>query len=68
MKFVHEYRDASPARNLAAQIKSAVTKPWMIMEISGGKTHTIVKTGIAEILPPEIRLGHSPVVPSALHL
>ena len=52
MKFVDEYRDSEAARKLAIAIARAVTKPWTIMEVCGGQTHTIVKYGIDRVLPP----------------
>jgi hydrogenase expression/formation protein HypD len=63
MKYVDEYRDANAARALADQIRQATTRPWTIMEICGGQTHTIVKYGIEELLPPPITLVHGPGCP-----
>jgi len=63
MKFVDEYRDAQTAQDYAQQIAKIVTKPWTIMEICGGQTHSIVKYGIDELLPPEITLIHGPGCP-----
>jgi hydrogenase expression/formation protein HypD len=63
MKYVDEYRDAEAARKLAEAIARAVTRPWTIMEVCGGQTHTIVKYGIDRVLPPEIELVHGPGCP-----
>src|SRR6476661_4966550 len=63
MKYVDEYRDAAAARQLADAIARKVTRPWTIMEVCGGQTHTIVKYGIDEILPREIELVHGPGCP-----
>jgi hydrogenase expression/formation protein HypD len=63
MKFLDEYRDAEAARKLATAIARIVTRPWVIMEVCGGQTHTIVKYGIDEILPPQIELVHGPGCP-----
>ena len=63
MKFVDEYRDAVPTRKLAAAIARRVTRPWTIMEICGGQTHSIVKFGLDELLPPTITLVHGPGCP-----
>ena len=63
MKFVDEYRDAAPVRTLAAAIARQVTRPWTIMEICGGQTHSIVKFGLDELLPPAITLVHGPGCP-----
>jgi hydrogenase expression/formation protein HypD len=63
MKYVDEYRDGEAAGKLAAAIARAVTRPWTIMEVCGGQTHTIVKYGIDEVLPPAIELVHGPGCP-----
>lgn len=63
MKFQDEYRDPVAAQKLCAAIRQATTRPWVIMEVCGGQTHTIVKYGIDELLPPEIELVHGPGCP-----
>lgn len=63
MKYIDEYRDEGIARSLAAQIGRRVTRPWNLMEICGGQTHTIMRYGLEELLPPEIRLVHGPGCP-----
>jgi hydrogenase expression/formation protein HypD len=63
MKYLDEYRDAETARKLAAAIERTVTRPWTIMEVCGGQTHTIVKYGIDEILPKGVELVHGPGCP-----
>jgi hydrogenase expression/formation protein HypD len=63
VKFVDEYRDRAAADQLAQAIRRAVTRPWTIMEVCGGQTHTIVKSGLLDLLPPEITLVHGPGCP-----
>lgn len=63
MKYVDEYRDEQMARKLAESIRQRVTKPWTIMEVCGGQTHTIVKSGLQDLLPVEITLVHGPGCP-----
>jgi hydrogenase expression/formation protein HypD len=63
MKYVDEYRDGAAAAKLAEAVARAVTRPWTIMEVCGGQTHTIVKYGIDEVLPPGIELVHGPGCP-----
>jgi hydrogenase expression/formation protein HypD len=63
MKYVDEYRDAEAARKLADAIARAATRPWVVMEVCGGQTHTIVKYGIDRMLPPEVELVHGPGCP-----
>ena len=63
MKFVDEFRDAAAVRALLARIRASVTRPWTIMEVCGGQTHTIVKYGLDELLPSEVTLVHGPGCP-----
>ena len=63
MKFQDEYRDPVAAEKLRRAIREITTRPWTIMEVCGGQTHTIVKYGIDELLPPEVELVHGPGCP-----
>jgi hydrogenase expression/formation protein HypD len=63
VKFLDEYRDGELAQKLAQEIHRITTKPWTIMEVCGGQTHAIVKFGIDEVLPSQIKLIHGPGCP-----
>jgi hydrogenase expression/formation protein HypD len=63
MKYVDEFRDGALARKLLAEIRRAVTRPWVVMEVCGGQTHSIVKYGLDGLLPREIELVHGPGCP-----
>ncbi|MBZ5682074.1 MAG: hydrogenase formation protein HypD [Acidobacteriia bacterium] len=63
MKYLDEYRDERIAHGLVAEITRCVTRPWVLMEICGGQTHTIMRYGLDELLPPEIELVHGPGCP-----
>ena len=63
MKFLDEFRDGRTVANLVKAIEARVTRPWTIMEVCGGQTHTIVKYGIDEVLPAAIELVHGPGCP-----
>jgi hydrogenase expression/formation protein HypD len=63
MKFIDEYRDAKGVQNYAQALQRLTTKPWTIMEVCGGQTHSIVKFGIDELLPPDVTLVHGPGCP-----
>jgi hydrogenase expression/formation protein HypD len=63
MKYLTEYRDSAAARKLATAIAHIVTRPWTIMEVCGGQTHTIVKYGLDHILPTGVELVHGPGCP-----
>jgi len=51
MKYVDEFRDRGHAETLAGAIKRTVTRPWTIMEVCGGQTHSIVRFGLDSLLP-----------------
>ena len=63
MKYIDEYRDPEAARSFSQAIARLTTQRWTIMEICGGQTHSIVKYGIDELLPPEVTLVHGPGCP-----
>jgi len=63
VKYLDEYRDARIARALAAEIAQRTTQPWVLMEICGGQTHTIMRYGIDELLPKSLELVHGPGCP-----
>src|SRR6516225_891699 len=63
MKYLDEYRNEELAQKVVSEIRRVVTKPWVLMEVCGGQTHTIVKYGIDHLLPPEVELVHGPGCP-----
>jgi len=63
MKFLDEYRDPKLARQLSQEIHKITTRPHVLMEVCGGQTHAIVKYGIDQLIPQEIKLVHGPGCP-----
>jgi hydrogenase expression/formation protein HypD len=63
MKYLDEYRDADLTRKLLANLRKTITRPWTLMEVCGGQTHSIIKSGLDQLLPPEITLVHGPGCP-----
>jgi hydrogenase expression/formation protein HypD len=63
VKYLDEYRDPVLARKLLDEIHRITTRPWTLMEVCGGQTHTIVKQGIDEALPEGVRMIHGPGCP-----
>jgi hydrogenase expression/formation protein HypD len=63
MKYVEEYRDPVLARALLDEIHAITTRPWSLMEVCGGQTHTIVRQGIDDLLPTGVRMVHGPGCP-----
>jgi hydrogenase expression/formation protein HypD len=63
MKYLDEFRDPKVAKKLVDEIHAVVTQPWVIMEVCGGQTHSIIKNGIDQIIPKSIELVHGPGCP-----
>lgn len=63
MKYIDEYREEGIARSLATRIARRATRPWCLMEICGGQTHTIMRYGLDDLLPAGLRLVHGPGCP-----
>ena len=63
MKYLSEYRDSDLTRRALDEIRRVVKHPWVIMEVCGGQTHSIVRHGLDQLLPPEIELVHGPGCP-----
>jgi hydrogenase expression/formation protein HypD len=63
VKYLDEYRDDRIAHSLAGEIRRQATRPWVLMEICGGQTHTIMRYGLDELLPKEVELVHGPGCP-----
>ncbi|MEV7389756.1 hydrogenase formation protein HypD [Streptomyces sp. NPDC091215] len=63
MKYLDEYRDPVLARQLLDELRETATRPWRIMEVCGGQTHTLVRQGIDELLPAGMRMIHGPGCP-----
>jgi hydrogenase expression/formation protein HypD len=63
MKYLDEYRDPTLAQAILAEITASVTQPWVLMEICGGQTHSLMRYGIDELLPPALQLVHGPGCP-----
>lgn len=63
MKFLDEFRDPVAARRLLAEIRRAVRKPWKLMEVCGGQTHSLLRHGIDAELEGVLELIHGPGCP-----
>jgi hydrogenase expression/formation protein HypD len=63
MKYLTEFRNGEIAQRMAREIAQITTRPWKIMEVCGGQTHSIIKNGIDQMLPPGIEMIHGPGCP-----
>lgn len=63
MRYLSEYRDPVLARTLVDRIRATATRRWVLMEVCGGQTHTIVKQGINDLLGEAVEMIHGPGCP-----
>jgi hydrogenase expression/formation protein HypD len=63
VKYLDEYRDQRVAQKIVDEIKKTITRPWVLMEVCGGQTHSIVKYGLDCLLPEQVELVHGPGCP-----
>jgi hydrogenase expression/formation protein HypD len=63
MKYLNEFRNGEIAQRIAREIHQAASRPWKIMEVCGGQTHSIIKNGIDQMLPTNIEMVHGPGCP-----
>ena len=63
MKYLEEFRNPELAQKLLTEIRQTVTRPWVMMEVCGGQTHSIIRNGVDQLLPDEIELIHGPGCP-----
>ena len=63
MKYLTEFRNGEIAKRMAQEITRITIRPWKIMEVCGGQTHSIIKNGIDQMLPPAIEMIHGPGCP-----
>ncbi|WP_037604223.1 hydrogenase formation protein HypD [Streptacidiphilus rugosus] len=63
MKYLEEFQDPRLARRLLDEIHAVTTRPWALMEVCGGQTHSIIRHGIDQLLPEQVELIHGPGCP-----
>lgn len=63
MKYLSEYRNLEATKHYLNLIEKKISRPWNIMEICGGQTHSLVRNGILELLPKEVQMIHGPGCP-----
>jgi hydrogenase expression/formation protein HypD len=71
MKHLTEYRDPALVAAYLEELRETVTRTWTIMEVCGGQTHSLVRNGILQMLPEQVRMVHGPGCPvcvTPLHL
>ena len=65
MKYVDEFRDGALAQKIAKRLaeEADTGRDYAFMEFCGGHTHAISRYGVADLLPPNVRMVHGPGCP-----
>ena len=63
MRYLDEFRNPELTQKLLNEIHAITTRPWAIMEVCGGQTHSIIRNGLDQLLPDKIELIHGPGCP-----
>ena len=58
-----DFRQPALALNLTEAMAQRVTRPWTLMEVCGGQTHSILRYGLDRLLPEGVELLHGPGCP-----
>ena len=63
MKYLDEFRDPAIARRLIQRIQRHAQHRWVLMDVCGGQTHSLVRSGIELSLQDSVELIHGPGCP-----
>lgn len=63
MKYLDEYRDPRLAEKLVRAIRRTATRRWTVMEVCGGQTHALLRSGIDGLVGEQVELLHGPGCP-----
>ncbi len=63
MRFVDEFRSREAVLALSSEMRRTAARPWRIMEVCGGHTHTLLRFSLDSLLPPGVSMIHGPGCP-----
>lgn len=63
MKYLEEFRNPVLVHQLLDELRSRQTRPWSVMEVCGGQTHSFLRHGLTQLLPEGLELIHGPGCP-----
>lgn len=63
MRFVDEYRDPELLKRQVADIRRLSSQRWVIMDVCGGQTHSLMRHGLEQELDDVLELVHGPGCP-----
>ncbi len=63
MKYLDEFRDAKLAKQLVEEIRRLAKQRWVLMDVCGGQTHSLLRHGIEDAIEDKVELIHGPGCP-----
>ncbi|MFB0546795.1 MAG: hydrogenase formation protein HypD, partial [Anaerolineae bacterium] len=63
MRFIDEFRDSALGRRILQRIRHEVNRPLSLMEVCGTHTVALSRSGIRQLVPPELTLLPGPGCP-----
>lgn len=63
MKYLDEFRDPQLAARLLSEIRANASRRWVLMDVCGGQTHSLLRHGIEDALLDKVELIHGPGCP-----
>lgn len=63
MQYVDEYRNSEVLRSHLAQLRLQASRRWVIMDVCGGQTHSLLRSGLEAALEDVIEFVHGPGCP-----
>ena len=63
MKYLTEFRNPEVVHALLGELRAVLRGSWVLMEVCGGQTHSIIRSGLDQLLPEGIELVHGPGCP-----
>lgn len=63
MKYLDEYRHPALLTSQLAELRRGVSRRWVIMDVCGGQTHSLLRHGLEAALDDVLELVHGPGCP-----
>jgi len=63
VKALHAYRDPTAVQRALRELQECARRRWTLMEVCGGQTHSLLESGLDQLLEPHVELLHGPGCP-----
>ena len=63
MNYTEAFRNSDRSKRIFRSLENITSKEWVIMEMCGGQTHSMMKYGLDQLLPKQIEIVHGPGCP-----